>query len=106
LGKTEELLNIFNMKSDEIMTFINNLKMKIGNNASTILSGQSKMVYYVERMKNIVAKFEPLTPLKCIQPDHEVPKLQSGYNMFTLGTSLPKSSLTINNFFITILILK
>jgi hypothetical protein len=99
LGKIEELLNIYIVKRDEIMTFINDLKMNIGNNASTIVSGQAKLVYCVERMKNVVTKFERLTPLECIHSDYKVPRLQHGYNMLTLGTILPKTSLIINNFF-------
>jgi hypothetical protein len=37
LGKTEELINIFIMKRDEIITFINDLRRNIEINASIIV---------------------------------------------------------------------
>jgi hypothetical protein len=98
LNKTEELLYIFNLKRQEIVTLIDDLRMNIEYNTSAIVSGQAKLLYYVEKLKTVVTKFERLSPLEYINYDNAVSRLTRGCNPFNKKIVLPGSSNIINDF--------
>jgi hypothetical protein len=78
LNKTEELLYSYDLKRREILILIDALRMNIEYNTTAIVSGESKLLYYIETMKNVVLKFERLSNLEFIKSGIVVPRLTRG----------------------------
>jgi hypothetical protein len=72
--------------------------MNIEYNTTAIVSGQSKLLYYIERMKHVVSKFEQLSNLEFIKSGIVVPRLTRDCKLSNEKIVLPDFSNIGTNF--------